>query len=138
MAVEVQAYVKKDQFELIKISPTGDYFAATVPLEDGRRTGLAIMSRSDKKVTATFSLGKNTHVDSFAWVNDERVLISMSEKIGALDQPQLTGELYAINADGTQPEHAGRTTRGGTGCRHQDPAKEGRGGRCVPGGRPAE
>ena len=39
----------------IKISPTGEYFAATVPLED--RTALVIMSRTDKKLLGTFQLG---------------------------------------------------------------------------------
>lgn len=101
-AVDLQQYVKKDKFEDIELSPKGDYVAATVPLED--RTVLAIIRRSDNKVTGTFALGKNTHVTDFSWVNDERVLISVAEKFGALDQPRLTGELYAINADGTQPD----------------------------------
>ena len=102
LAVDVQSYVKKDVFKDIKLSPNGDYYAATVALED--RTALAILRRSDNKLTANFRMGKNTHVADFWWVNAERVVISMSEKFGALDRPLLTGELYAINADGTQPE----------------------------------
>jgi len=96
--VDVAAFVKKDRFETIKISPTGEYYAASVPLGD--RTVLAIMRRSDNKLTASFALGKNTHVDDFWWVNQERLLISIAEKFGALDMPRMTGELYAINADG--------------------------------------
>ncbi len=101
-AVEVDAFVKKDRFETIKISPTGEYYAATVPVED--KTALAIMRRADNKLTATFQLGKNTHVENFWWVNPERVLISIAEKFGEMDQPRLTGELYAINADGSRPD----------------------------------
>jgi dipeptidyl aminopeptidase/acylaminoacyl peptidase len=101
-AVEVDAFVKKDRFETIKISPTGEYYAATVPVED--KTALAIMRRADNKLTATFQLGRNTHVNNFWWVNAERVLISIAEKYGELDQPLLTGELYAINADGSRPD----------------------------------
>ncbi|UNK50657.1 S9 family peptidase [Lysobacter sp. S4-A87] len=101
-AVDVRAFVKKEAFRDIKLSPNGDYYAATVVLED--RTALAIMRRSDNALTANFRLGNNTHVDNFWWVNPERVVISMAEKIGALDQPQATGELYAINADGGKPE----------------------------------
>ncbi|HUH90271.1 MAG TPA: S9 family peptidase [Lysobacter sp.] len=103
-AVDVDLYVRADLFESIKISPKGDYFAATVPLDNGRRTGLVIMRRADKAVTGTFSLGRNTHIADFHWVNDERVLISTSEKFGALEKPQLTGELYAINADGSKAQ----------------------------------
>ncbi|MEL1263719.1 S9 family peptidase [Pseudoxanthomonas putridarboris] len=98
--VDVSAFIRKDKFETIKISPKGDYLAATVPLED--RTVLAIMRRSDNKLTGTFALSKNSHVDDFWWVNPERVLIAVAEKFGQLDQPLLTGELYAVNADGGQ------------------------------------
>ncbi|MGH8077450.1 MAG: alpha/beta hydrolase family protein [Lysobacter sp.] len=101
-AVDVHAYVKKDRFNDIKLSPKGDYYAATIAFED--RTALVILRRSDNKLTANFRMGKNTHVANFEWVNPERVLITMAEKFGALDQPQYTGELYAINADGTQPD----------------------------------
>lgn len=98
MAVNVDGYVKNDRFETLKISPTGEYFAATVPVE--KKTVLVIMRRSDNKLTATFALGENTHVAGFWWVNPERVLISMAQKFGLLDQPLLTGELYGMNADG--------------------------------------
>lgn len=102
MAVDVGLFVKKDHFETIKLSPTGEYYAATVPIED--RTALAIMRRADNKLTGTFRLEKNTHVDDFWWVNPQRVLISIAEKFGEMDQPRLTGEIYAINADGSRPD----------------------------------
>ena len=70
-----------------------------MPYED--RTGLVIMRRADSQVTAQFQMERNSHVQSFQWVNDTRVLMSMAEKIGALVQPRPTGEIYAINADGT-------------------------------------
>jgi dipeptidyl aminopeptidase/acylaminoacyl peptidase len=100
--VNIDAYIRSDRFESIKISPKGDYFAATVPLENGERTGLAIMRRADNSISTTFALDKNTHVADFHWVNPERLLISIAEKFGALETPQLTGELYAINADGSK------------------------------------
>ena len=102
-AVDVESFIKRDKFTDIKISPTGEYLAATVPMDD--KTILAIIRRSDNKVTANFAMGQHNHVADFTWVNPERVVISMAEKFGSLDQPQLTGELFAINADGTQPEN---------------------------------
>lgn len=118
-AVDLEAYLKKDSFDSIKISPTGEYLAATVPLED--RTALVILQRSDNAVTGRFVMGRNTHVDHFEWVNDERVLISMAEKFGALARPSLTGELYAINADGSGADIlVGQRVRGeGLGTRIQ-------------------
>nr|WP_238382784.1 S9 family peptidase [Lysobacter segetis] len=101
-ALDIEPYIRKDKFDAIKISPKGDYFAATVPLED--RTILAIIRRSDNKMTGSFSLGKNTVVSDFTWVNPTRVLVSPGEKFGALDRPSLTGELFAVNAEGGDPE----------------------------------
>lgn len=99
-AVDVSEFVRRDAFKEIKISPTGEYLAATVPRED--RTGLIILRRASGEVTASFALGRDTHVEDFSWVNDERVLMSMSEAFGQRDEPQLTGELFAVNADGSR------------------------------------
>lgn len=101
-AVDLDRYLKRDDFADIKISPDGAYFAATVPMED--RTALAILRRSDSKVVGSFVPPSKNHADAFDWVNNNRVLIGLAEKIGALDEPRLTGELFAINADGGRGE----------------------------------
>ena len=115
--VDVASFIKRDLFKDIKISPNGDYLAATVPMED--RTGMVILNRATGKHTAAFALGKNTHVESFIWVNPERVLISIAESFGQLDNPQLTGELFAVNVDGTRAENlvGFRVDGGGPGTR---------------------
>lgn len=100
--VDVAAFIKKDAFGEIRLSPTGEYYAATVPLED--RTALAVVRRADNKLMSTFAQGRNTHVDDFVWVNDQRLLMSIAEKFGTLDAPQPSGELYATNADGSGAE----------------------------------
>lgn len=97
-AVDIDAFVKRDKFGQIKLSPTGEYYAATVPLED--RTVLALLRRSDSKLLATFNTGKFTHVSTFEWVNPTRVLLGVVEKFGALDQPQSLGEIYALDVSG--------------------------------------
>ena len=97
--VDVASFVKRDQFDDIKLSPNGDYYAASVPAEGG--SGLLILRRADNKITASFSLGTNTYIADFDWVNPERVLISTSHKFGTLDTPALTGNLYGLNADGS-------------------------------------
>ncbi|MCW5580755.1 MAG: S9 family peptidase [Luteimonas sp.] len=97
-AVDVEPFVKRGSFDDIKISPTGEYYAASVPLED--RTALAILRRADNTMTGTVNLGRNTHIADFSWVSGNRVLISEARKFGRLDQPQLTGNLYATSAEG--------------------------------------
>ena len=99
-AVDIGQFNRKDEFNEIKISPSGAYYAATIPQED--RTALVIFTRDGLKSSAMFKPMANAHINGFEWVNDQRVLISMAQKFGMLDQPQPTGEIYAINADGGQ------------------------------------
>ena len=100
--VELGDFVRKDYFGDLKLSPTGEFYAATVPMED--RTALVIFRREGNKTMGNFKPAPNSYVTGFHWVNDDRLLISLSEKFGLLDQPQPTGELYALSADGSQPE----------------------------------
>lgn len=99
---DIAAYTRDDAIGELKLSPDGRFYAATVPGEG--RSVLMMVRREDSKAIAMFSLGNNSYVHEFHWVNPTRVLISMSEKIGMLDQPMLTGNLYAIDADGDDPE----------------------------------
>ena len=98
-AVDVATFLRRDGFDDIKLSPTGEFFAASVPGEDN--SILMIVRRSDNKPMAGFGIGKNTYIADFDWVNAERVVFGTARKFGALDQPQLTGNLYGMNADGT-------------------------------------
>jgi dienelactone hydrolase len=92
-------FLKRDTFGTMKISPTGEYLAATVPLSD--RTSLIILRRSDLKITGHVTLGEHSHVVDFHWVNDKRILFSIGQKFGYLEAPQETGEFFGVNADGT-------------------------------------
>ena len=98
--VDLDAYLRRDTYERIKISPTGEYLAVTLPLED--RTVLAIMRRADKVITAKAMGGEHSLVDDFWWANDERVVVSMAQRLGTQDAPFATGELHAVNADGSK------------------------------------
>ena len=100
--VDLAPFLKQHDLEDIKLSPTGEFYAATVPFGD--RTSLVVMRRDGNAPLSRFSLGKNSHVGSFRWVNDTRLVLSMAEKFGQLDQPQGTGEIYAVDADGSKPD----------------------------------
>ena len=96
--VPVDAFVKKDKFGDIVISPDGKYYAATVPREDS--TGLLVIRRADSSVATALNLGKDINVNDIWWVNNERILFNITEQYGTLDTPSPTGELYAVNANG--------------------------------------
>jgi len=94
--VDADRFVRREQFRDMALSPGGDYLAATLPLED--RTGLVVLRLSDMKPTARFSLGRNTDIAWFRWVNDERVLLGVADKFGMLAEPQFTGEVVGVDA----------------------------------------
>jgi dipeptidyl aminopeptidase/acylaminoacyl peptidase len=104
--IDVAAYAIRDSFSDIRLSPTGAYYAATVPLED--ETMLAVLKRDPAsadvrkaKIVGRFRLAKDYHVSGFIWSAPERLLISMAYKRGKRDQPIESGDIYAMNADGS-------------------------------------
>lgn len=100
--VDLESFLRKNDFNDIKISPDGQYFATTVPMED--KTGLAILRRSDAKVITSFALGKNNHIYDFHWANKERLLVRVAQKFGMLEEPQATGEILVMDATDKGPQ----------------------------------
>jgi dipeptidyl aminopeptidase/acylaminoacyl peptidase len=96
--VDVDAFVRQDAFEDVELSPGGDYFAATVPLDD--RTILVVIRRSDNAVVARVGGEAHSVVYDFHWATADRVLVSLARRDGALDAPSADGKLYAVSVDG--------------------------------------
>ncbi len=94
----LDAFLKPDNFNRIKLSPDGTYIAISVPIGD--RTILSMMRRSDMKLMGTFNMRGKTHVADFWWVSNTRIVLSIAEKDGPLEQPVLTGEMFATDVDG--------------------------------------
>lgn len=98
--IPVEQFFKKDAFGSMRLSPTGEYIAVTVPLQD--RTNLIILRRSDMKQTGFVGLPSKTYVASFYWVNPTRILFTIGEnKYGGLVAPSASGEIYGVNVDGS-------------------------------------
>lgn len=97
--IPVEDFLKRDVFQSLVLSPTGEYIAATVPLED--RTSLVILRRSDMKQMGHATLQAKTVVVDVYWVNPNRILFSVGRKEGQLSIPQVTGEFFGLNVDGS-------------------------------------
>lgn len=98
--VDLEQYLKRDDYGRIKISPDGRYYAATVELED--RGALVIVRRSDKKVVGGSAGVKDSVVDEFWWAKPDRVVLSTAERFGSRDEPYPTGQLFSIGIDGSR------------------------------------
>ena len=96
--VNLDTFLARDQFQQIKLSPDGSHMAASVPADD--RTGLAILRLADNALVVSFFPETNSHVADFDWANNDRVLLSLGEKFGRLEQPQPTGEIYSASISG--------------------------------------
>jgi dipeptidyl aminopeptidase/acylaminoacyl peptidase len=95
-AVDIAPFIRNDGFEDLKLSPHGEYYAASALLDD--RSVLLVIRRSDNQPVARLNLGKGKYVYAFDWVNPTLVMVTMAEKIGALDTPLPTANLYTVDA----------------------------------------
>jgi dipeptidyl aminopeptidase/acylaminoacyl peptidase len=88
---------KHPEYRDLRISPDGKYLAATAVLQDGQ-TALALINMSTMK---PIILRPSDDVADFDWVGPERLVYSVGRRIGGYDAPLGTGELFAVNGDGT-------------------------------------
>jgi dipeptidyl aminopeptidase/acylaminoacyl peptidase len=94
----VDPYVKDHDLQDIVLSPSGDYFAATLPLENRRE--LVIIRRSDMKVTGRVGLIPNKFVDGFFWGASDRVVFEVADSSGYRGGLISDLTVYGINVDG--------------------------------------
>ena len=98
---QIADFIRRDRFQRVKISPKGTYVAATVPYND--RTVLVILKPGQTEPFGHVTLKEpNTHVLDFWWVSDNRILFTIGERGGALEQPVSYGEIWGTNADGSK------------------------------------
>jgi len=97
-AVNPEPFFRHPDFGSLRLSPSGKYLAAAVPIKG--RMGLAILDVEGKSVRNTAS-APDQDIAGFAWVNDERLVFSLVDlQAGLADQRG--GGLYAVNRDGTE------------------------------------
>lgn len=85
------------QYREVKLSPDGEYLAASAHIGDD--SVLALLRLSDRKAV-TLRAPNGTELAGIEWAGPRRVLYTIGEKLGGFVQPQPTGEIYAVNADG--------------------------------------
>src|SRR5688572_30797051 len=73
--IDVAGFIKTSQFKSVELSPTGEYLAVVMPLED--RDAFVVMRRSDRKITASTQFGQHQYIYGMDWVNNDRVLLTM-------------------------------------------------------------
>src|SRR5690606_31607627 len=95
---DLDAWVKRDRFETVKISPDGRHFAATVPMED--KTVLVVLDRASRKIVSGGAGVADSEVMDFWWADNEHVVIAMGQSFGSKDPLYSTGEVHVLELDG--------------------------------------
>jgi len=92
-------FARHDRYRDVKISPDGEYLAASAIVRD--KAVLALIHLSDMKGVNIVPRDDDELAD-FSWVAPRRVMYSVGQKAGGLEAPAPTGELYTVSADGRE------------------------------------
>ncbi|MEL7312913.1 MAG: prolyl oligopeptidase family serine peptidase [Pseudomonadota bacterium] len=82
----------------VKLAPSGERLAARV-LTQGRVV-LAIIDRQTNEVLGGVRPDDGDAINSYFWINDERLVFTFAEQQYGIDRQFATGELYAIDYNG--------------------------------------
>ncbi len=96
----VEYFFKRGKVESLEISPSGEYFSATVKSED---RGKVVTFTRDFKVINIFNLGLNRYPQAIEWLNDDRIMVSVVERLGSIAETAgYIKEISSFNVDGSK------------------------------------
>jgi dipeptidyl aminopeptidase/acylaminoacyl peptidase len=95
--VPLKDLARHEAYKDVKISPDGEYLAATAVVRN--KTVLSLIHLNDLKGTNLRPLDRDDVVN-FWWVGSRRVVFTVTQRIFGLDGVFANGELYSIDADG--------------------------------------
>ncbi len=103
-AANAQQYTVRDfmdyaKYAAPKISPDGRFIA--MGIREAHTTRLVVIDLASRKVTLSTGFGADNHVNDFYWVSPTRIVFDTIVYTGFLDGGLLTGDMYAINHDGS-------------------------------------
>jgi len=105
--IPISAFVQRDTYAHPNMSPDGKHMAITVRVPDGKRqvSVLAFYSLPDLKLESTIRLKTFEIPANYHWVSDTRLVIEKAQEFGDREQPLWTGEIMAVNFDGSKQEY---------------------------------
>jgi dipeptidyl aminopeptidase/acylaminoacyl peptidase len=96
--VPVADFARHEKFRDAKISPDGKYLAVTGIVDD--RTVLGLIRLADMKAVDIRPRNRED-IAEFWWVAPDKVMYTVAVHFGSFVNPRGTGELFTVNADGS-------------------------------------
>ncbi|HET6555366.1 MAG TPA: S9 family peptidase [Dyella sp.] len=112
------------QYDNVKISGDGHYLAATTVVKG--KPMLALVDLVKQGGVMVKPREGNQVIDLW-WANDHRVIYTEGTEVSGFDRPFSTGEIFAVNADGSDPEllfgYRAGDAHGATHIQHREPER---------------
>src|SRR5690606_4616749 len=96
----IEDFVKRPSYGQVRISPDGKHLALIS--DRGDQDVLTVVRTADLKPIKVNILPNEKSIGQFYWISNERLLFNAVRKMGGYAQPFMTGEWFAVNADGSQ------------------------------------
>lgn len=98
--IPIDQFTRHDELGTIKISPDGEFIALSMSAQKGR-SALVFITLKDRKIVSGVQAPDPYAIGDFHWVSPTRVVYLIAERQWRLTQPVPTGEIFAINRDGS-------------------------------------
>jgi pimeloyl-ACP methyl ester carboxylesterase len=105
--IPASVFAARDQFYAPNMSPDGKHMAVTVRVPVGKRLVpmITVYSLPDMKVEATVRMQVFEVPSSYVWASNTRLVVEKAMEVGTREAPRLTGEVIALDFDGTKQEY---------------------------------
>ncbi|WP_445145985.1 alpha/beta hydrolase family protein [Dyella sp. Tek66A03] len=95
-------FIQPSEFHNVQLSPDGRYIATLAPRPGMPYENMLVMiDTASGKPLSSLRANSRNEILQYLWVNDHRLVLAMATRQGSLEQPTYTGELMAIDADGS-------------------------------------
>ena len=105
--IPLNDFIRHDQISKPRLSPDGKYLVMTVKLPQGEREvpTMTIYALPDMKIVGAVRLPAYEVPLNYTWVSNTRLVVTKGTERGDLIAPMNTGEVLAMNFDGSKQEY---------------------------------
>jgi dipeptidyl aminopeptidase/acylaminoacyl peptidase len=105
--IPIDHFVREDEYAQPRLSPDGKYLALTVrvPQQDRFVPMIVVYSLPEMKEQGAVRMPVYEVPDKYYWVSNTRLLVTKAKEVGSKEQPQITGEILAMDYNGENQEY---------------------------------